>query len=74
MSEFVVTLTRVGVNMGDHGQDVTTAHAIRQGESVAEMVDRLLVKQSPYSRIDYDHFLTIRLVKPDEDETPDALS
>ena len=38
-------LVKVGVNMGDHGQDVTTALAVSPDESVADLVGRALRSQ-----------------------------
>ncbi|ERG63499.1 hypothetical protein L332_03390 [Agrococcus pavilionensis RW1] len=35
-------VVEVGVNMGDHAQDVTRAVEVRRDETVGEVVDRLL--------------------------------
>lgn len=40
----VATVTEQGVFMGDHGQDVTTAAVVLPGETVEELVERVLTK------------------------------
>lgn len=38
----IVLLTKQGVNMGDHAQDVTRAIEVRPGETVTELAHRVL--------------------------------
>ena len=38
-------LVKVGVNMGDHGQDVTTALVVKRNETVTDLVERALHSQ-----------------------------
>lgn len=67
--EVSVTLTKVGVNFGDHGQDVITSVALLPGETVEEAATRLLhneVRSSLKGKYapDYTWYLTIRLIEP----------
>lgn len=39
---YQITRVNVGVNMGDHAQDVTTAFEAVEGETVEQMCDRIL--------------------------------
>lgn len=61
-------LTEVGVNMGDHGQDVTKAVIVNPEMTVQELVDKFLTKRTWMSLEEPrretpadDRYLTIRL-------------
>lgn len=61
-----VTRHRVGLNMGDHGETVITAHEVAPDEDVAELAVRLLIEDFHKGRPNqqsFDNFLTIRLVE-----------
>lgn len=76
-----VLQTKVGVSMGDHGQDVVTAHAVDPSEQVGDVVERLLT-ESALGRFDqdtktwstvrkvpqHDWYLTVRVVQMPEPE------
>jgi hypothetical protein len=63
-------LTKVGVNMGDHAQDVVRAVEVSPDETVQEMANRVLsvdkwVPQGPVGfDYQYDWYLIVRLVEP----------
>lgn len=65
-----VTLTRVGLNMGDHAQDVTEAVDVDPGMTVAELValelmsHDLWAKGSDTRKAEPDWYLTIRAARP----------
>jgi hypothetical protein len=63
-----VTQTRVGVNFGDHGQDVTTGIEVDPDTTVADLVAHTLMKSGPWTsdgvQPDYEGYVTIRLAKP----------
>lgn len=70
-----VQLTRTGVNMGDHAQDIITEHEVGEGETVEALVERLLYDDSwSYDRDNlgiasqrkpkHDWFLTVRVMEP----------
>jgi hypothetical protein len=70
-----VSLTRVGVNMGDHAQDIITNHEVAEGETVESLVERLLYDDSwTYDRDNlgiastrkpqHEWFLTVRVMEP----------
>ena len=68
-AQISVLLTHVGVNMGDHAQDITKAVEIRDDEKFGDAIRRLLQSDSIYlRRPQYEQYLTIRLVEP---ATPD---
>ena len=56
-------VTEQGVNMGDHGQDVTRAVAIEPSETVESLLARTLCKRDWKGElgIQEDSYLTIRL-------------
>lgn len=64
--QIMVTRHAVGTNFGDHGETVITAVAVRPGETVRELMDRLIEPTRPYARRDYTHFVTLRFVEPVE--------
>lgn len=72
----VVQKTRVGVNMGDHAQDITEAHEVAPGETVEHLVERLLSRDVWKSldlrtvhEPDHESYLVIRIAVPaDTDE------
>lgn len=60
-----ITRVQVGVNMGDHAQDVTTAFESIEGETVEQMCERILVRPSygfPDPHVDRDSYVVIRPV------------
>ena len=69
MAEISALHTRVMVNCGDHAQDITTAVAVKPGETVQELAERVLVSQryAAPAQEEYDDYLTIRFVNPAED-------
>ena len=62
-------LVKQGVNMGDHGQDVTVAVEAREGETVREFVDRVLTERDWRPdlprQVRGDWYVTLRLVEPE---------
>lgn len=73
-----ITVTEVGVNMGDHGQDVTEAYRIEPGETVVSLVRRTLAGEG-WRALHKGSYMTIRLVRPEnrketapepDDDTP----
>lgn len=61
-------LTEVGVNMGDHGQDVTKAVVLKPEMTVQELCDKFLtkrtwmgIKEPDREEPADDRYLTIRL-------------
>lgn len=69
MSAYLVNALRVeiGVNMGDHAQDVTTAVDIRPDDTVDSIVERYLMKSWPKDQVDPSSRIEIR-VAIDRDE------
>jgi hypothetical protein len=66
----VAQVTRQGVYMGDHGQDMVRALTIDPTETVADLVERALTKREGYpvrQVPDADAYLTIRLAVADRD-------
>lgn len=71
-----VRLTQTGVNYGDHAQDVVTLYEVGEGETVQELVDRLLgrdhlrfnpeTQTHEYVRVprDWDSRIDLMLVMP----------
>jgi hypothetical protein len=53
----------VGVNMGDHGQDVVKAIEVRDGETVRDLMDRA-IPRSKWTQRKYEHHLVLRFVEP----------
>lgn len=58
------TLYRVGVNFGDHGETIVTQHEVAHGETVRNLLERLIPAGKPYRPRDYDHYVTLRFVEP----------
>ena len=56
-------VTRQGVNMGDHAQDVTQAVAVLPGETVEAFLRRVLPKRGWPEERDPDAYVTLRLVE-----------
>ena len=68
-----ITVTEVGVNMGDHAADVTQAFRIEPGETVESLVGRALAGEG-WRALHKGSYMTIRLVRPEnrkEEETPE---
>ena len=59
-----ITVTEVGVNMVDHGQDVTDAYRIEPGETVESLVRRTLAVHDGWRARERGSYMTIRLVPP----------
>jgi hypothetical protein len=69
-----VSLTRVGVNMGDHAQDIITDHEVGEGETVESLVERLLyddswtydtpAKIAATRKPKHEWYLTVRVTEP----------
>jgi hypothetical protein len=69
-----VSLTRVGVNMGDHAQDIITHHEVGDGETVESVVERLLYDDSwtydtpgkiaATRQPKHEWYLTVRVMEP----------
>ena len=59
MANVNVILTEVGVNMGDHAQDVHTALEVSPGTTIQDLVETVLTSDH-----DYGNYLTIRLARP----------
>lgn len=59
MANVNVILTEVGVNMGDHAQDVHTALEVSPGTTIQDLVETVLTSDH-----DYDNYVTIRLARP----------
>lgn len=69
-----VSLTRVGVNMGDHAQDIITDHEVAEGETVESLVERLLYDDSwtydtpgkiaAQRNPKHEWYLTVRVMEP----------
>lgn len=62
----VVTLTKQGVNMGDHGQDVVTAIEITPGETVEDLARRALTRPDWHGdrHVEDEWYVTIRIPAP----------
>ena len=67
-----ITVTEVGVNMGDHAQDVTEAYRIEPGETVVSLVRRTLAGEG-WCALRTGSYMTIRLVRPEnrKEATPE---
>lgn len=68
-ARITATHTRVGVNMGDHGQDVTNGIDVTAdttlGELAALMVESRFVYSGPNKTVARDgDYITIRLAQP----------
>lgn len=61
MMNIVILHTRVGVNMGDHAQDVITAIDVDTSMSLDDIVDLL--------DLDGADYITVRVASPLDDET-----
>lgn len=61
MADVNVILTEVGVNMGDHAQDVQTALEVSPETTIQDLVDTVLTNDHDY---DYGNYVTIRLARP----------
>lgn len=59
-----ITVTEVGVNMGDHAQDVVQAFRIQPGETVESLVGRTLAISNGWRALNDGSYMTIRLVPP----------
>ena len=74
MSDLNILLVKQDVNMGDHGETVTSAVAIREGETVRELAERLLAQRDWLGeltgRVEPDWYLVVRLAEAPE--APDA--
>lgn len=63
----IATLTKQGVSMGDHAQDVVTAVEIAPGETVEALAHRVLTRSewpSRPRRVEDEWYLTIRIPTP----------
>lgn len=56
--------TRVAVNLGDHAQDITSAVAPGEGETVEDFANRILNEGFPSHLPVFEDFLVIRLIRP----------
>lgn len=68
---FAADHTRVGVNMGDHAQDVTNAIEVNRMTTLGELEDLLQRHHRFSGRLNeaaYDDFITLRLVRPIREE------
>jgi hypothetical protein len=69
-----VQRVRVGVNMGDHAQDILTDHEVADGETVEALVERLLyddswsydipAKIAATRKPKHEWYLTVRVSEP----------
>ena len=59
-----ITVTEVGVNMGDHAADVTQAYRIEPGETVESLVGRTLAISNGWRALNDGSYMIIRLVPP----------
>lgn len=66
-----VTLTNVGVNMGDHGQDVVNVLDVDPDMTIAHLVEAELTEPAPSwgtsaeeRTLKPDNYLTIRVARP----------
>lgn len=57
-------LVEVGVNMGDHGQDVYSAQEILPGETVEAFANRLLKPRYPGNGQHYTYRIELRIIQP----------
>lgn len=57
-----VTVTRTGVNMGDHAQDVTTAHEVDPDETIEDLARRLLKPDERWGSPE-QNFIVVRLAQ-----------
>ena len=60
-------LIKVGVNMGDHGQDVAHTVEVRPEETLHDAARRLLDTGDRWSSTDYSWRLEVQLVEPAPD-------
>lgn len=65
-------LMRVGVHMGDHAETIWRAVEVVDGETVRELMERLLPEgSSTWSQRDYDSWVRLSFVQPrSEAESP----
>lgn len=63
MTDYIVNALRVevGVNMGDHGQDVTTAIDVRPDDTIGSVIERHLMKSWPKDQPDPNKRVEIRI-------------
>lgn len=73
MSDYAINITQIdqGVNLGDHGQDISRAVAPKPEETVQHLIERTLMTFSwdgsgPGTPAE-DRYLTIRIAKADGD-------
>lgn len=59
-----VSYTKVGVNLGDHAQDVINMIEVGPDETVESLVRRTIESRATWSESPYADYLTIRIVKP----------
>jgi hypothetical protein len=70
---FAADHTRVGVNMGDHAQDITNAIEVNRMTTLGELEDLLQRRHRFAGRLNeaaYDDFIILRLVRPIREEEP----
>ena len=64
-----VRLIKVGVNMGDHGQDVAYPVEISPEETLRDAAIRLIDTGDRWTRTDYSWRLEVQLVEPTHSQT-----
>ncbi len=61
-------ILRTAEYRGDHSADISIAHGLREGETVAELVERLLTAGKGFAPDQYSQWLEIRRIKHQEDD------
>jgi hypothetical protein len=57
------TYVEVGVNFGDHGQDVTTAVEVLPDDTVRDLMERV-ISRSKWSERKYANHIVLRFIQP----------